>query len=217
MSIERLISHSIPTLTTADTISRALEIFDESALDGLPVLNGDDYAGFVTENQLLELPDEGETLEHHIQYKPAVPRSAHPFDAIATMHQASLSLLPVVDHEGRYHGCIDCMHVIDYIAEYSGVSNPGGVLVLEIPPRNYSMFEIARICENEDVTLLAMHSHTKENGMLELTMKLNRTVLDAVVSSFQRHNYHVVEVYGKQTDKEDVMDKYNLLMNYLNM
>lgn len=217
MSIERLISHSIPTLTTADAIARALEIFDESSLDGLPVLNGDDYAGFVTENQLLELPDDSETLEHHIQYKPAVPRSAHAFDAISTMHQASLPLLPVIDHDGKYFGCIDRVHVVDYIAEYSGISNPGGVLVLEIPPRNYSMFEIARICENEDVTLLTMHSRTNENGMLELTMKLNRTVLDAVVSSFQRHNYHVVEVYGKQSDKEDVMDKYNLLMNYLNM
>ena len=133
------------------------------------------------------------------------------------MHQASLPLLPVIDHDGKYYGCIDRVHVVDYIAESSGISNPGGVLVLEIPPRNYSMFEIARICENEDVTLLTMHSRTNENGMLELTMKLNRTVLDAVVSSFQRHNYHVVEVYGKQSDKEDVMDKYNLLMNYLNM
>jgi len=217
MSIERLISHSIPTLTTSDTISRALEIFDETSVDGLPVLDHDDYAGFVTENQLLELSDDNDTLANHIQYKPAVPRSAHAFDAISTMHQANLSLLPVIDHDGKYYGSIDRTHIVDYIAEYSGISNPGGVLVLEVPPRNYSMFEIARICENEDVTLLAMHSRTNENGMLELTMKLNRTVLDAVVASFQRHNYHVVEVYGKQTDKEDVMDKYNMLMNYLNM
>jgi hypothetical protein len=97
------------------------------------------------------------------------------------------------------------------------ISNPGGILVLEIPPRNYSMYEIARICENEDVIILAMHSRTNERGMLEITMKLNRTVLDAVVASFERHNYHAVEVFGRETNKEDILSKYNLLMNYINM
>lgn len=217
MNIEQLIAGSIPVLNTEDTIARALEILDESGMDALPVVNGDDYAGFISENQLLEFPDDNLKLEGITQYKPAIQRASHPFDAISIMHQASLSLLPVVDHEGKYMGCIDRAHVVDYIALTSGISNPGGVLVLEIPPRNYSMYEIARICENEDVTLLAMHSRTNENGMLEITMKLNRSVLDAVVGSFERHNYHVVAVYGKQGDKEDVMDKYNLLMNYLNM
>jgi hypothetical protein len=48
-------------------------------------------------------------------------------------------------------------------------------------------------------------------------MKLNRTVLDAVVASFERHNYHAVEVFGRETNKEDILSKYNLLMNYINM
>ena len=59
--------------------------------------------------------------------------------------------------------------------------------------------------------------HTNEQGMLEVTLKLNRTVLDAVVSSFERHNYTVKEVYGTETNNEDIVGKYNLLMNYINM
>ena len=125
--------------------------------------------------------------------------------------------MPVIDNEHKYLGSIDRESLLTHVAENSGISSPGGVLVLEIPPRNYSMYEIARICENEDVILLAMHSRTNERGMLEITMKLNRTVLDAVVSSFERHNYHVTEVYGKETDNEDIIGKYNLLMNYINM
>jgi acetoin utilization protein AcuB len=48
-------------------------------------------------------------------------------------------------------------------------------------------------------------------------MKLNRSALDAVVSSFERHDYHVKEVFGQDANIEDIEDKYNMLMNYINM
>jgi len=219
MNIEKLISHSIPVLSPGDTTGRALEILEENNLNALPITTDDDYAGLVTEDHLLEVKDQNIKLSDSglLQYKPAIAAHAHPFEAISIMHQARLPLLPVVDAENKYLGCIDRESMLSYIAENSGINSPGGILVLEIPPRNYSMYEIARICENEDVILLAMHSHTNERGMLEITMKLNRTVLDAVVASFERHNYHALEVYGKETDQEDIMGKYNLLMNYINM
>ncbi len=134
------------------------------------------------------------------------------------MHEAALPVLPVVDSEHhKYLGCVTKETLLGYIADTSGINNPGGVIVLEIPPRNFSMFEIARLCENEDVVIINMQSRTNERAMLEVTLKLNRTVLDAVVSSFERHNYHVLEVYGKDSDPNDIADKYNLLMNYINM
>jgi len=59
--------------------------------------------------------------------------------------------------------------------------------------------------------------HTSEHGLMEVTLKLNRSALEAVVSSFERHSYHVKEVFGEESNKEDITGKYNLLMNYLNM
>ncbi len=126
-------------------------------------------------------------------------------------------MLPVTDEEHKYIGAVTRDDLLKYIAENSGIDNPGGILVLEIAPRNYTLYEIARICENEDVTILNLQVHTNEQGQLEITLKLNRTVLDAVVSSFERHNYHVKEVYGEDSNDEDIEGKYNLLMNYINM
>lgn len=219
MTIEKLISHSIPVLSPTDTVSAALEILEDNNIGGLPVVTDDEYEGLVTEDHLLEVTDSNMKLSETglLQYKPAVSSFSHPFEAISIIHQARLPVLPVLDGDQKYLGSIDRDSLIAYIAENSGISSPGGILVLEIPPRNYSMYEIARICENEDVILLAMHSRTNERGMLEITMKLNRTMLDAVVASFERHNYHAVEVFGRETNKEDILSKYNLLMNYINM
>lgn len=219
MTIEKLIAHSLPALSPNDTVARALEILEDNHIKALPVVVDEDYQGLVTEDHLLEIEDVESKLSdtHLLQYKPAVSSFSHPFEAISAIHQARLAVLPVLDGDQKYLGCIDRDSLIAYVAENSGINNPGGILVLEIPPRNYSMYEIARICENEDVIILAMHSRTNEAGLLEITMKLNRTVLDAVVASFERHNYHAVEVYGRETNKEDILGKYNLLMNYINM
>jgi hypothetical protein len=59
--------------------------------------------------------------------------------------------------------------------------------------------------------------HPNEQGMLEITLKLNRSSLEAVAASFERFKYHVKAVYGERIDNEDIAGKYDLLMNYINM
>lgn len=219
MNLNLLTDKAIPVLSPEDTIEKSLSLMDDGKLTGLPVVSGDDYIAFVLEDTIIEHTDLSQTLSAAglLTYKPAISSQAHPFDAITILHQTALPLLPVLDVDQKYSGCITKENLLGYITNNSGIANPGGILVLEILPRNYSMYEIARICENEDVTILAMHAHTNERGMLEITMKLNRTVLDGVVASFERHNYHVQDVYGNDNNNEDIISKYNLLMNYINM
>ena len=107
--------------------------------------------------------------------------------------------------------------MLKYITENSGISSPGGILVLEIAPRDYTLVAIARICENEDVMIMNTMVHTNDKGMLEVTLKLNRSSVEALVSSFERYNYHVKEYFGEENHDDDIAGKYNLLMNYINM
>ncbi|GAA4466724.1 hypothetical protein GCM10023093_21260 [Nemorincola caseinilytica] len=219
MSIERSVSLSTPTLSPADTIGKALQMMDEHKMAALPIVSDEEYIALVTEDHLLEAADDSVALDDPgmLQFRPAISSLSHPFDALRIMYEAKLSVLPVINTENKYMGSITKDTLIDHFATQTGISSPGGILVLEVSPRNYSMYEIARICENEDVAILGMQLHTGQEGMLEVTLKLNRTVLDAVVASFSRHNYHVTEVYGRESDKEDMLEKYNLLMNYINM
>ena len=57
MTIEKLISHAIPVLSPADTVSAALEILEDNNIGGLPVVTDDEYEGLVTEENLLEVKD----------------------------------------------------------------------------------------------------------------------------------------------------------------
>jgi acetoin utilization protein AcuB len=218
MNIGQLIS-PVPTLKPEDNGNKALDLMDENKLAELPVVSEDSYIALVKESDILDWDKPHLPLNESgfLHYKPAINISCHPFDAVRIAHDMNLSVLPVVDNTQKYIGAVTKDGLLRYVAENSGINKPGGIIVLEILPRNYTLYEIARICENEDVMIQNLQVHTNEQGVLEVTIKLNKTSIDAVVASFERHNYHVKEVYGENATNDDIEDKYNLLMNYINM
>ena len=219
MMIEQLISPIVPTLQPTNTGSQALHLMEENNFIQLPLIIDDLYQALIHENDVLDwdAPESPLSVAAFLNYKPAVFASSHPFDALRIAHAQNLSIVPVIDNENRYLGAITSHELLKYITENSGLDTPGGIIVLEISPRNYTLFEIARICENEDVMLTSTQLRTTHKGMLEVTLKTNRADIDAVVASLERHNYKVIEVHGELAHDEDITDRFKNLMNYINM
>lgn len=219
MTIDQIISPDIPTLAPEDTGNYALELMDLHKCLQLPIVADDQYLGLAQEKVLLDAADTAQPLGNQIPhlFKPCIVAASHPFDAIRMCLELNLSVLPVVDNEQKYIGAVTHLGLLKFVAENGSLTLPGGVLVLEVAPRNYSLYEIARICENEDANILNTQVRTNERGLMEVTLKLNRNVLDGIVAALRRHNYIVTEVYGDNSSNEDIAGKYRLLMTYINM
>lgn len=220
MVIEQLISPIVPTLIPTDTGNRALSLMEQNNFTQLPLIIEEKYLALVQENDVLDWdkPEEQLSLADFLNYRPAVYAYGHPYDALRIANSQNLSVVPVIDNENRYVGAITRSDLLKYITENSGLDNPGGILVLEISPRSYSLTEIARICENEDFIIISTQLHTMPGSEnMEVTLKLNKTGLQGLVDSFERHNYKVKEVFGESENTEDMADRYNQLMNYINM
>lgn len=219
MTIEKLISPSIPQLALTDTSSKALSVMEENNLTQLPLVNEGKYVALISEDDLFDWdkPESPLSAADFLDYKPAVFAQGHPFEAMRVANRQHLSILPVVDEDNTYIGAITQDELLRYITENSGVDNPGGIIVIEMLPRDYSLSQIALICENEEVSIISLQLHNGIDGKIEITLKTNRTNLSALTSSFERHNITVKEVYGELQNVDDTMDRYDLLMNYLNM
>ncbi len=219
MIIEQLISPSVPQLSMQDTGSKALSLMEENNITQLPLVADGKYVALVMEDDVIdwETPESPLSAGDFLDYKPAVFAQGHPFEALRVAHRQHLSILPVVDGENNYLGAITQNDLLNYITENSGLDNPGGIIVIELAPRDYSLSEIARICENEEVSVISLQLHNGANGKIEITLKTNRSNLSGLANSFERHNIAVREVYGEKQNDDDMMDRYGLLMNYLNM
>lgn len=220
MLLQQLISPDVPSGTPSDSIDYLSSLFFASQLQQIPVIDDGHYLGLMDAKDLPALQGEPDGLNDHPyeNFRPAISINAHPFEALRIMHQHDLSILPVLNEEHEYAGSLTKESLIKYLIENMGIDVNGGIIVLEMEPRNYSLSQVARICENEQVLILGAHVKTNVlTAKLELTIKTNTTDLSAVVQALERFEYTVLDTYGDQKIESDIVDRYKLLMNYINM
>lgn len=220
MSLKKIIAYEVPTLEPTYTAEKILQVMEENNLQQLPVVANEQYIALLREDDLLdwETPEKPISSSDFMRFSPAVFSENHPYDALKLAYNQNLSVVPVIDQQNNYVGAATRETILNFMAENSGLENPGGIIVLEMKPLDYSLYEIARICESEDVTIISTQLYTnKATGNLELTIKTNRASLDGVAGTYERFGYTVKELYGEHTHKDDLIDRYNLLMAYINM
>lgn len=93
------------------------------------------------------------------------------------------------------------------------------VIQLEMGAYDYSLSEIARIVEEDDAKILALTVDPIEEdpGRIMVSLLVNKTECGAILQSFYRYNYNVVNTFSTPDENNDLLNRYSLLMRYLNV
>jgi acetoin utilization protein AcuB len=215
-----LISNSIPALQLHDTVSNALQQMDDADVVHLPIVADGKYIGLTEEAELLDVENENLLLkELDIQWpKPAVNYLDHFLNAVKVAAEFKLTVVPVVKEEDEYVGIITKQQLLATLSEYTSAAEHGGIIVLEMEPRNFSLSEISRIIETNDAKILHLNTYTdKSTGQLLVSIKLNRNDLQDILASLERYEYNVKQYFGDNLSEDDIRDNYEHLMNYLSI
>ena len=219
MQASELISSSIISLHPDDDGLKALSLMDDLRLNHLPVIRNQFYLGLISENEILQWQSTDELIEEHLPnlMAPFVLRSQHLFDIIEILEANSLSVVPVLSEEKKYVGAISNRKLLYTIAKSAAVQNIGGVIVLEMNQNDYSMSEIASIIESNNAKILSSYiTSLPDSTKMELTIKINITELDSIIADLRRFEYKVMASYNDGNSKDDLMERYESLMRYLN-
>jgi len=83
---------------------------------------------------------------------------------------------------------------------------------------DYSLSEISRIVESNDAKILSLYisSHT-DSTKLEVTIKINRTDLSAIIQTFNRYNYTIKASFHQSEYVDDLKDRFDSFMSFLNI
>ncbi len=218
MLTTELTHNQIPQLHLDDTISRALEYINDFKVSHLPVVESDKFAGLISETDLLDAENESNkiaTLQKdfiHISVK----EKAHFLQAINICNQFQTNVVPVVNAEGELLGTITSTDLLQAVGQFSGAQEQGAILILEMERNQFAISEISRIVESNDATILHLNTSTNiENGLLTVTLQLNKRELSAIVATFERYEYNVVYYFGEEKFENDIQNNYENLMNYL--
>lgn len=221
MIAETILCNDIPPLMTSDSGLKAIAWMEEFRVNHLPIVNNRHFLGLISEEDVFNLNSPEAALgNHELQLSNLhVKAYQHVFDVLRVMTDHRLTLIPVVDDAGNYLGCITRKEVLENIAKISSVKDPGAIVILEISQRDYSLSQIAQIVESEDGKILNLYINTHDEDPLtfDLTLKINRTDLSAIQNAFLRYNYKIKALYHEAQFDDELKDRFDMLMNFLNM
>lgn len=220
MIVKELVSDEILPLKTSDTCGFALAQMEENRVHHLPVVNNRELLGLISEYDITNhgSPEDPVGSIQLSMSNVSITDIQHVFDAFKMITDLKLSLLPVTNGKDAYLGIITLFNLLDHFTRNSSILNPGGIIVLEMSENDYFMGEIAHIIESNDARILNMCLRSREDStLIEVDIKVNITDIVPILQTFQRYNYNVKATFGERDDLDDLRERYDSLMNYLNI
>jgi len=220
MIAAELISEEIPPLKHTDTGEKALRWMDEFRVSHLPVLKGHNFVGVVSDSDIYDKKDPSQTLDKlfDVLPRPYVFEYSHIYDVMRIISEVGVTVVPILDGKEQYVGCTTLLHVMRSITGIGSIKESGSVVVLEMNQIDYSLAHIAQCVETNNAKVLSSYITSLPDSMkIEITLKINLIDLTRIIRTFERFDYTVKAAYQKTDYPDDLQQRYDELMNFLNL
>jgi acetoin utilization protein AcuB len=213
-----LISKSLPSLNRGESAMQVLNLMDELRVNDLPVVENGLFLGLANESDFLNAEVyQGEIQAELDLLNVSVSPDSHVLDVLKVISENDITVVPVVDEGNNYLGSITSADLLDHLAEMLGVMREGGIIVLQVFERDHSIQQIARIIEENNAKILSLSVVPASEGNLEMHIKIDLPDLNPILQSLERFNYNVLSKFQASQFDDELKDRYNELMRYLNM
>ncbi len=219
MLTKDLINNNIPQLQLDDTVVKAKQLINDFKLTHLPVVSESRFLGLISEEDLLDVEEDKITIEliQENFITAFILEDVHFLNAVNYCNKLDANIIPVLSRNQEFIGVITSSDLLKTMGDFSGANEIGGLIILEMERVHFSISEISRIVESNDCTVLHLNTTTQSNGLMLVTIHLNRREVSAVVAAFQRYEYEVKHHFGAQAHEDKTDINYQNLMNYLGM
>ncbi|TSJ38564.1 CBS domain-containing protein [Mucilaginibacter corticis] len=215
-----LIADAIPPVHTSDSIQKVLDRMVEFRVRHLPIVNEEQFLGLLAESDILPEVDNQTPIGALALslVNPYVREDQHVYDVIRLFYEQQLSVVPVLDIKKNYLGLIPINKMNEYFATITSVSQPGGIIMLDINNKNNSLAHMAQIVESDNAQILSSYVRTfPDSTRMEVTLKVNKQDISNIIATFLRYEYDVKATFNHTDNNDNSMDRYDSLMNYLNL
>lgn len=215
-----LISVALPPVQTSDTIQKVMERMVEFRVRHLPIVNQEEFLGLISEDDMIEATDNQTQIGALALslVNPFVLENQHIYDVIRLFYERQLTVVPVLDAKNKYLGLISINTMNEYFARLTSVEQPGAIIVLEIGNKNNSLAHMAQIVESDNAQILSSYVRSfPDSTRMEVTLKVNKQDISNIIATFLRYEYDIKATFNYKGDNDNSKDRYDSLMNYLNL
>lgn len=218
MQMQEHIINTIPVFEVGDSLKEVIHFFTHSTYSHVAITEDGLFMGLLGEADLDTFQETSPIEEFRYQLEVfSVPPEATWLDILEVFTRNEANLLPVVNSENRVLGYYDLNDVVDLFTDMPFFTEPGAILVVSKPLRDYSFSEIAQIVEGNNTRLLGAFITSIVNETAQITLKIGDSNINEVLQTFRRYHYQVLS--GSIDDKflEELRQRSDYLDKYLNV
>lgn len=221
MLAAELIDPMLPALKPTDTVGEALEWMQEHRIGQMVLTDQTEYKGVLSEDLLMDVADEDRVLADVMRLfeQVYVYENQHSLELLNLALEHRLEVLAVLNEAKEFMGTVSVNELLKDFARELGITEPGAILILSLDERDYSLSEISRLIESNNVKIIGSYFSSAAYGMPDrsrLTLKLNRRDIGPVVSTLERFGYTVEAAFANAPIESIDQERLDLLLRYLN-
>lgn len=221
MLAAELIDPMLPALKSTDSVGQALEWMQEHRVGQLVLTDQTDYRGVVSEELLMDVSDDERPLSDVMRLfeQTYVFENQHLFEILGLVLQNRMDVVAVLNEGREFSGTISANELMKQFSHELGVQEAGAILILNLNERDYSMTEISRLIESNNVKIISSYFSSAAYGMPDrsrLTLKLNRREITPVISTLERFGYQIEAAFANAPVESIDQERLDSLLRYLN-
>ncbi len=221
MLAAELIDPMLPALKSTDSVGQALDWMQEHRVGQLVLTDQTDYRGVVSEELLMDVSDDERPLSDVMRLfeQTYVFENQHLFEILGLVLQNRMDVVAVLNEGREFSGTISANELMKQFSHELGVQEAGAILILNLNERDYSMTEISRLIESNNVKIISSYFSSAAYGMPDrsrLTLKLNRREITPVISTLERFGYQIEAAFANAPVESIDQERLDSLLRYLN-
>jgi len=215
MLIADYLSKDFPAFDIEDAVDDALEIVQEFGFTHIFVKKNRAFLGGICKEFLEE--NRGKRIEEiliHIE-RFAILENNTILDSIKLFYTFNTNIIPVINKNEKYLGYIAYDDVFGELSKYPLFSENGAILTVETSIKSYSMTEISKIVESNNLKFYGSFISYINEDIVQVTMKISTGNLSSVDETFERYGYHVLHKFYNDEKEDLIKDRYQYFQKYL--
>ena len=218
MTTQQYIINDIKPLDVSTQIGEAQNVFNQLTYSHIPVTKEGAYVGCISETDAhcFEAHRPLEEYQYALETF-AVSVDTNWLDILEAFALHGANVMPVLNHKQQYIGYYELHDIMDIFNDTPFLGEAGGIVVVEKGIRDYSFSEISQIIESNEGRILGAFISKIENDVVQVTVKIGHSGMNAIVQTFRRYNYNVVSNHEEDKFLDDLKDRSNYLDKYLNI
>lgn len=197
----------------------ALGLLMESRVRHLPVVTDDkQLLGVLSEDRLLDAANPDMPVTDLLDAEPVrVTERMHVFNATKVLLDHDLTTLPVVSDQGEYLGLVRRHDLFDRFARMLATQEPGAIVSLVANERDLVLSQIIYLIEQNDGKVLSLSTERRdaEDGTVGVTIKVNVKDVTRIRHLLEHNGYQVEAAFGEDGDAEELLDRVQEFLRYL--